>query len=122
VPAHRAGFSFAQRARGDDEVEVSVVNRFDETRHQIAAIGAVAIHEHQDAATGRGRRHACRAGPAIARSAWDDNLRAGRFGHFGGAVSAAAIDHNDLVDEIAGDFVHDPCTLQRVRRSVWIID
>ena len=76
MPAHRARLALAARARGDDEIVFAAADRIDEPRHQIAAIGAVTIHEHDDAAFGRGGGGSGGACPAIAASRPETMTRA----------------------------------------------
>jgi len=78
-----------------------LADRIDETRQQIAAIGAVTIHEHDDPAFRRGRRDPGGAGIAITALAGSNDPRPRGRGNLGGAIPAAAIGDDDLADHIA---------------------
>jgi hypothetical protein len=107
MPAHGAGLALATRPRGDHEVELAAQDRADEPLHEIAAIGAVAVHEDHDAALRRGRGAAGGASPAVAAFLRHEHARARGLRHGGRAVAAAAIDHDDLAHEATRDLRHD---------------
>ena len=72
MPAHRTRLPLPARARGDDEIVFAASDRVDQSRDQIAAIGAVAVHEDDDAAFRRRGGGTRRAGAAIAPAAHGD--------------------------------------------------
>jgi len=60
---HRTRVTFAARAGRDDEVVFILSYRLDDTGDQIAAVGAIAVHERDDPAIDRRRRAAGHARP-----------------------------------------------------------
>ncbi len=102
---HAAGLAHPPRARGDDEIEFARAQRRDQPRDRRGIVGAVAVHEHDDAGAG-GRLRAGEAGPAIAAADGDDfGARAPRLLRRG--VRRAAVGNDDPVDDIARQFGDD---------------
>ncbi len=104
VPGDAAGLAPPARARADDEIEMVGADRLDQRGDRRRIIGTVAIHEHQDIVGSREPRRR-EAGAAIA-AADIDHLGA-RFARTRrGAVSAAAVGHDDPIDRRAGKRAH----------------
>ncbi len=109
MPAHGAGFAPTAGARGDDEIMAAAADRIDEQRHQIAAVGAVAVDEDNDPGLRRRGRDPRRTGPAIAPAADGDDTGADGGSDRRRAVLAAAVDDDDFLRQFARDLGYDGC-------------
>ena len=73
---------------------------------QVAAVGAVAVHERDHVAVRAGCLGPFEAGAAVAAAAVDDG-GAGGLGSVRGAVRAAAVGDDDLADVLGENFLDD---------------
>ncbi len=108
MPRHRPRLAFAASAGGDDEVVFALPYRLDDTSDQIAAIGAVAVHEHDDPAIDRCPRAAGETSPTVTLLARDNDPRPGSRRDLRRTVAAAAIHDDDFGRHVVRDLTDDP--------------
>jgi pimeloyl-ACP methyl ester carboxylesterase len=103
VRVHAAGFPRAAGTRTNHEIGCAIDNRLDHRGDQLGAIAAVAIEEDDDIAIPC-RLGAGSAGAAIAAAGFADDPRAGGAGPLDGAVGAAAVGDNDVIDDTGWEY------------------
>ena len=77
-------------------------DRSQQHRHELRSIAAITVEEHDDLAIARRARTGC-AGTAIAAYPLYDDARARSAGPLDGAILAATIDHDYLIDRVRRD-------------------
>src|SRR5262249_19597713 len=94
---HAAGLALAARACTEDEVVGAGDDWLEQQRHELGTVAAVTVDEYDDGAVPRSTRTRC-TGAAIAALPFDEYLRARIPRALDGAIIAAAVDDDDLID------------------------
>src|SRR5215469_6053184 len=99
---HAAGLTLAACTRADHEVVCAAEDRAEQQRRELRPVAAIAVEEYDDVAVTRRPGPRC-AGPAIAALPLNEDARARVAGALCGAILAAAVYGDDLIDYIARD-------------------